>query len=629
MRKLALALVALLIASVASPAQAVTSAPAPSTIAVDSPLLVAGAYVPGGTLRAIYPKENLSLSASFQWIASGVEISGATSESIVLTNEQLGKKISVRLTLAKAGSSNKIVTLTGLTVANAPLPTSNGSMTYYGENMISPGCISPHAGADSGTPTVDWKIWMPCDPWNNSFGGPLTSEYVWYRNGVPISTSISNTYKLTSADAGQSIWGSFKATWSNGYVFTETKKLVDAIPALLKTATPVISGSVKVGSKLTVKTTGWDSSATLSYQWFRDFYPIIDATTSTYTLTSNDMGKAIQVMVSGQRSGFTSASALSASVGNASNSPDVSSAYKKVNQELPTVLSNFDINYLSSVTVANDSLAREQALVKRAANFWAANYTPNQVTVVYLTKDDSVWAESVVSQHSGWSNHIPNGITWWINTYSCGFALAFKDDQDKQVFIQCIKNGVDSTLADRQVGPHEYTHWVQYDQASNLFFSAVPWLVEGQANFYGLALGVAAVEPNLKTVNISLAQQATQFDIYNGYKFADFKLLSLLKSANTNTNAILLRRSGTVWDQYLIGSLMSEWLVLNFGTAKYTSWMKSYFHSTWSTFDEQVLVNARLFRVTFGFDYDKLPLYAAPYLAARSDQLKTAWSSKK
>jgi hypothetical protein len=468
---------------------------------------------------------------------------------------------------------------------------------------------------------------MACDPFNNSFGGPSISEYSWYRNGTLVSSSASNTYRLASSDVGQSIWGVYKGTWSNGFVFTEIKRLNEPIPGVLKTTIPTITGAIKAGSKLTAKTTGWDSSATLTYQWFKDYFPISGATKSTYQLTQADLGKAIQVVVSGQKTGFTPASAVSGIVGVRQSSPNAALAYSKVNQEVFTSGSSFDIGYLSSSAVTADSLTREKSLVTRAANFWSAEYTPTQVTVVYLTKSDATWAENLVSQNPGWSSHIPGGITWWINTYNCGFALAFKVES-KQVFIQCVRNGSESTLADRQVGPHEYTHWVQYAQTPNLFLSSVPWLIEGQANFYGLALGVASVEASLKTVNVSLAQQATQFDIYNGYKFADFKILSLLKAGNTNTNSILLRRSGTVWDQYFIGSLISEWLVKNFGNAAYTAWMKALLRNQGANSTEQVANNAVAFRDAFGFDYDKLALYAAPYLAARSDELKAAWGKR-
>jgi hypothetical protein len=196
----------------------------------------------------------------------------------------------------------------------------------------------------------------------------------------------------------------------------------------------------------------------------------------------------------------------------------------------------------------------------------------------------------------------------------------------KQVFIQCVKNGSESGINDQQVGPHEYSHWVQYAQTPQLFLGTVPWLIEGQANFYGLALGIAPDDPTLITINKSIAGHATQFDIYNGYRFADFKMLEIFESGDVFDIQTMLTRSGTVWDHYAVGTLTSEWLVAKHGHQKYVDWMKGLLQTKGPSNATERVANANVFRTVYGFEYDQLGVHVAAFFDARSKQLRAAWA---
>jgi len=76
---------------------------------------------------------------------------------------------------------------------------------------------------------------------------------------------------------------------------------------------PVISGTMKVGNKLTAKTSfTWPSTGVKkTYRWYRDGAVISRATGVSYKLTRADAGKEITVRVSGSRSGYTSSGTLS------------------------------------------------------------------------------------------------------------------------------------------------------------------------------------------------------------------------------------------------------------------------------------------------------------------------------
>ena len=85
-----------------------------------------------------------------------------------------------------------------------------------------------------------------------------------------------------------------------GYVFVQ-----DALEA----GTATISGEAKVGSTLTVATTGWPAGTTFDYQWYYSggqYGGEIDnaANAPTYTLTEGETGLQVGVIVTGHKNGF-------------------------------------------------------------------------------------------------------------------------------------------------------------------------------------------------------------------------------------------------------------------------------------------------------------------------------------
>ena len=76
--------------------------------------------------------------------------------------------------------------------------------------------------------------------------------------------------------------------------------MVTARPNTPATGVPTISGTVQVDETLTADASGIDdadglTNVSYSYQWLADDADIQDATGSTYTLTDDDVGKAISV----------------------------------------------------------------------------------------------------------------------------------------------------------------------------------------------------------------------------------------------------------------------------------------------------------------------------------------------
>jgi hypothetical protein len=81
---------------------------------------------------------------------------------------------------------------------------------------------------------------------------------------------------------------------------------------MLKSSTPVITGTRAAGRTLAVRTGSWSPGTGLKYRWYRSGQPIKKATHKTYKLVAADRGKTIKVRVTGSKPGYTTAPRYSA-----------------------------------------------------------------------------------------------------------------------------------------------------------------------------------------------------------------------------------------------------------------------------------------------------------------------------
>ena len=136
--------------------------------------------------------------------------------------------------------------------------------------------------------------------------------YQWLSSDGTTETEIpgatDDAYALTDADEGRSI--RLRVTFvddagNERILTTAPTSTVAPVPNTPATGLPTISGTVQAGETLTADTSGIDdedglTSGTFSYQWLADEAEIEGATSSTYTLSDDDAGRAVRVRV-----GFT------------------------------------------------------------------------------------------------------------------------------------------------------------------------------------------------------------------------------------------------------------------------------------------------------------------------------------
>ena len=133
-----------------------------------------------------------------------------------------------------------------------------------------------------------------------------TFTYQWLADEADISGATGSTHTLVAADEGKAIRVRVSFTDDRGNQETltsETTGTVAARPNSAASGAPTISGTTEVGETLTADTSGISdvdglANATFTYQWLSSRDTEIDgATSSTYTLTDSDEGKAIKVRV--------------------------------------------------------------------------------------------------------------------------------------------------------------------------------------------------------------------------------------------------------------------------------------------------------------------------------------------
>ena len=245
---------------------------------------------------------------SYQWKRDGADISGATSSTYVLVQDDVGETITVTVSYTDGGGTAESLTsaATGAVANVNDSPT--GSVTISG------------TVAEDQTLTADTSGVADAD-------GLGTFSYQWKRDGADISGATSSTYVLVQDDVGETITVTVSYTDGGGTAESLTSAATGAVANVndSPTGSVTISGTVAEDQTLTADTSGVadeDGLGTFSYQWKRDGADISGATSSTYVLVQDDVGETITVTVSYTDGGGTDESLTSAATGAVANVND-------------------------------------------------------------------------------------------------------------------------------------------------------------------------------------------------------------------------------------------------------------------------------------------------------------------
>ena len=224
---------------------------------------------------------------------------------------------SVILTLGSAVASGATVTVSYTVPTDAAAPriqddAGNPAASFSDqdvENNTPPPANTPATGAPtiSGTVRVGETLTAETSAIADADGmSGAVFIYQWLADDADIAGATSDTYTLVDADLDKAVKMRviFTDNADNEETLTsEPTEEVAARPNSPATGAPTISGTAQVGETLTADTSGIDdadgmSGAVFSYQWLANGAETAGATSDTYTLVADDVGKAIKVKVS-------------------------------------------------------------------------------------------------------------------------------------------------------------------------------------------------------------------------------------------------------------------------------------------------------------------------------------------
>ena len=258
----------------------VTSSESPPTGSVT----ITGTPTQGQTLTAsntLADADGLG-TIGYQWSADGTPIGGATGNTLLLAQAQVGKVITVVASYTDGHGNAEAVSSSGTTtVANVNDPPT-GSVTISGNAVVGETLTASNTLAD--------------------LDGLGTISYLWKADGNAIGGATNSTFMITASQFGAVI--TVVASYTDGFGANESVSSSGTSAVLGDTAptgAPVVTGTVTQGQVLGVDTSSIadaDGLGAFSYQWLRDGSTITNATASTYTPVQADVGHAISVSVS-------------------------------------------------------------------------------------------------------------------------------------------------------------------------------------------------------------------------------------------------------------------------------------------------------------------------------------------
>ena len=242
--------------------------------------LVTGEFSPDGTGSSHLGPFLISEAFSFQWLADGAEITGATSSYYTVPDTGLGKTLKVRVSFTDDRGTEETVTsvATGMVKLRNFVPTGR---------PIIVGTLEVGQTLRADVSRIRDRNGMT----NSTFG------YVWHGFGGPVRDG--EEYTLADSDAGRN--GRVDVTYTDdagheATVRSATTGVVVARPNSPATGAPDITGTVQVGETLTADTSSiadTDGLVNVSYgyQWVANDgtsdTDITGATDSTYTLNQS------------------------------------------------------------------------------------------------------------------------------------------------------------------------------------------------------------------------------------------------------------------------------------------------------------------------------------------------------
>lgn len=254
---------------------------------------ISGVPSVGSELDAVAPAEvgSLGYGYGYQWFRNGQPIAGATQPSYWPVPGDLGQSISVRMT--------------GSGLANY----ADWTRTSAGTVITDPGIGVSGATVDPTTARVG-DVLAANSSWAATVAGAgYHLSYQWYIDGSAVKGATKQMWTVSASAVARKV--TFRVTASKKHQPTVSElnpSYVDVVAgSFAATLSPVISGTVQTGKKLTVAVTAPTPTATRSYQWLdlTSGAPVpVGSNSSSFTVPSTGKGHVYAVVVFASRPGY-------------------------------------------------------------------------------------------------------------------------------------------------------------------------------------------------------------------------------------------------------------------------------------------------------------------------------------
>ena len=230
---------------------------------------ISGTLKFGETISAALTDGNNTGSLSYQWVRGSSDIASATNSTYTLMIDDIGHKISVKIT-----SSVETGTVTSEQTAEIDKADS-----------IVPVGQTPQLDSKTSS-TVTLKYFFEYE-YKIVPDGVSVDNGNWQSSNVFTGLSVNTEY-----DFYQRVTGTLTQNPS-----APSEKLDVKTGDSVLTGTVNIVGVAKYGMTFTASLVSSNNTGTIYYQWVRDTTDIPSATSATYTVTSADIGHLIKVKV--------------------------------------------------------------------------------------------------------------------------------------------------------------------------------------------------------------------------------------------------------------------------------------------------------------------------------------------
>jgi hypothetical protein len=214
----------------------------------------------------------------YQWLRDNTAIAGATQSGYTLTEQDIGKSVTVEVRYTDNYATAERVT------SEAIIPLPEFVVVVQGRAL--------QGETLSGSTNFAQYI--------------AGISFQWYRNGIAIEGANDSSYTLTQTDVGATI--TVRANYADG---AGSPKVIVSVPSeTVENINDPVEGAVLIAGKpdeyatltATANITDPDGVGSLTYSWFAHINdaktPLATSAANTYTLATADIGKTISVTVS-------------------------------------------------------------------------------------------------------------------------------------------------------------------------------------------------------------------------------------------------------------------------------------------------------------------------------------------